>query len=475
MARRVMSARIEVVLVALVLAFFIDTALVGEIASIAFPIAYAALRPRSAPALLVLISGMQDGRGLSLTGGYIAFALVSLIMVVRLGATELLLPNHRHLQNVVVPTPLKALVVGALIVTVYGFLITAIYELHGIWPRGLSRPFWIVTPVIALMIITGYYAAKLSVVSSSGVECLRTAAIVVLVHELAVMVLQLFFEQDSFRSLEGQIVVSEGTELIVPREFGFPRLNGPFLSPNALATNAAAMMVITFVLARRKHFGITAVLLFLFLGTAVSLGTLSKSNLLFFMAVPLVLCFYAENRARTLLVLLVCVTPVMVWSLQNRDIIEGAFRFSMLDTSYRGAAWYAVFEHFHPIMWIVGAGIGFWRDFFEATIGLSISEPHSYVLSIPGTFGVIGIAYYLMLGAILLWCVYRAPVDEKRLKAALWMLICALFIREGVTDQTVLGNTPFTFILWLTISLIFLLVEQSKQSSRQASTVIKKR
>lgn len=101
--------------------------------------------------------------------------------------------------------------------------------------------------------------------------------------------------------------------------------------------------------------------------------------------------------------------------------------------------------------WIFGVGVSAWPEFFQQQVGIPLSDPHSVVLSIPGTFGLVGILFYVMLLSLFANRFRPDAADERRL--AVYLLLLLFLGKDLVSIPVLIGNTPLTFLIWLILGL----------------------
>jgi hypothetical protein len=100
---------------------------------------------------------------------------------------------------------------------------------------------------------------------------------------------------------------------------------------------------------------------------------------------------------------------------------------------------------------VFGTGIAYWPVFLERTVGFSLSDPHTWVLSIPGTYGLIGIAFYGLLGLFLF---NSARQTSGYLRSVAIGLACMFFIVDASSIPYVIGNTPITMMIWAALAAL---------------------
>jgi hypothetical protein len=139
---------------------------------------------------------------------------------------------------------------------------------------------------------------------------------------------------------------------------------------------------------------------------------------------------------------------------KSPDLIQlGAELFRVQSSlGYRGIAWSATVSEFGFSDWLIGTGLASWPVFFEKYAGVPLADPHSWLLSIPGTFGLPGILYYTLV-FITLAGAWKSAKDERGCRVAITLLILLVFVRDLVAVPVLLGNTPLAFLVWLAMAI----------------------
>ena len=242
----------------------------------------------------------------------------------------------------------------------------------------------------------------------------------------------------------GEAQLTEDTPL------GFPRLTGSYLTPIGFAMYVAFMFSLWEAHCRRDRFSGWQALGYILVGVLLTFMSLSKGIAIYFIASVLVLLMLSP---RFLIPAMACGIGFCIWvvNLVGTDAISEAFRIQQgtSNTSYRAIAWAETINHFSWFDWVFGTGFAYWPIFLERYAGFTLSDPHNYLLSIPGTYGVLGVAVYVLLaGCLLLVC--RHAGKYARLSAASLMVM--FFIANAVSIPYVIGNTPITAVIWAAIA-----------------------
>jgi len=303
------------------------------------------------------------------------------------------------------------------------------------------------------MVLSGYFSRLVIDLGESNRRLLGGLAMLCLVHALIIGLLQIPFGQAVYRSGTNLAQVEATKQLVEDGAIGFARINGPFLSPNTLGYEILLLAMIVIV-TRYDAARFRVACLYVIAGAAAVLLSMSKAALGYYGLSCLVLSTFLIGRARTFVLMVTAAAALpFVLSSDFVQLVFAVFRFQEGTLGTRQWAWAAVIDHLRLSDWIFGIGVGAWPDFFTKYIGHSLSDPHSLVLSLPGSYGVMGVTFYVML----LWTFRHSPnspaVGHSRRLG--WALLVLLFLVKDLADlPSVLGNTPQTYLVWLLMGLV---------------------
>jgi hypothetical protein len=259
--------------------------------------------------------------------------------------------------------------------------------------------------------------------------------------------------QEFYRSVGSLAKVELSSQLMEAGAIGFVRINGPFLSPNAFGYTMILLATLSFLTlfntARLRVF-----FLYLIVGLAAVLLSTSKALLGYYGLVCAVLFGFVARRGVIVLVYAIGFA-ILGWFLTSDyfQLLLQIFRVQDGSLGSRQSAWLAVIEGLQPLDWIFGVGLSAWPPFMLERVGLPLSDPHSLPLSIAGTFGVLGVLFYVALITLLVRHALQADTDDLR-RRGIWLLLLLFLVKDLVSIPTVLGNTPLTFMIWLLLGLV---------------------
>lgn len=194
------------------------------------------------------------------------------------------------------------------------------------------------------------------------------------------------------------------------------------------------------------------VLFFALTGGAAVMLSMSKALLGYYALSMLVLVRFAFGRAALISTLLLgALVAYVLMSPDTWQFLFDVFRVQQGTLGSREWSWLAVVRELSAVDWIFGVGVSAWPEFFQQQVGIPLSDPHSVVLSIPGTYGLVGILFYVMLLSLLATR-YQPHVADKR-RLAVYLLLLLFLGKDLVSIPVLIGNTPLTFLIWLILGL----------------------
>src|SRR5690606_3546650 len=117
--------------------------------------------------------------------------------------------------------------------------------------------------------------------------------------------------------------------------------------------------------------------------------------------------------------------------------------------------------------YLIGIGPYTWENYFTENIGVRIQDPHSFIFSVPGGYGVLGVALYLSLGWVITFKGFLSRNEKARI-AAVGLLVIT-FIKDISTIPTPLGTTHFTFLYWLLFTMMLYYANSAQKSAPDIS------
>lgn len=419
--------------------FFADIAPFSNWDGLLVGVVMAVALPYLAPYLLVIISTLQDAPGISGVGWYVGFTIVGLLVIFAGWNAYLFKSRKKYIID---------LLFISLAVVIYAIFSSLIQQWLG-YPQAASRLPILVGGLMLFMIFVGISIC--SMFENEKKDIVVTFLCLVLGHSVIVSLLQTI-DPTFFHSVAGIIEINKSQQLSIATAFGFPRITGTYLTPNGWAY----CNILLLLLALRLHYvgaDITRKGLLVFFVVSIFFATMAFSKaLLIFVLLSSCLMYWQIKRLEALVV------GVAVWTFGmisfytiDFSALASAFRLDKVSyDSYRYEMWYAILSQFDLQDWLFGVGLGYWPIFFQTYLGIPESDPHSILLSIPGTFGVLGVFLY----AFLLVALIRLYVTGSGFNKSLTLILFILFfVKDIISYPYFLGNTPLTALIW---ALLFL-------------------
>lgn len=419
-----------------------DIAPVGSTA-VVYLITWGLLTPKAIPALLVLAASVQDATGFSNRWSYIAFLVLGCVFLVKnvigrtlSGSLVLSTPGTKRLVTV------AALGAGTV---AYGVSVSLINDILGGPDQDPGRPAAAIGALMMLMLLTGVLA---SLRANRDVHLRRrvvVAAWLGLANILLVTAAQIALGPFTGHSEFGVTVIRSATQLTESSALGIPRLTGTLVHPNSLPLFATLLAMVAIIMrpGGRPPWGLGIVVLVA--GGVAGVLALSKAGIA--LAVMTAAVFFwvrwGWRSAIGPLVLGGCLVLANV----NWSTWGAALRFGWGSDSYRDQAWRAVLSDLTVRDWIFGTGLAHWPVFFQRRLGVALIDPHNVVLSVSGTFGLVGLGFYGFLLVSLLRVALTTRTDSSRIAAL--FLAGLLFGKDLVTVPSLLSNTTSSYLVWL--------------------------
>jgi len=337
------------------------------------------------------------------------------------------------------------------IVVVYATAMSALQAHLDGFEQAEGRPFLMVGGLMLVMIVTGYVASAVLGPDAAERRRLGWLAAAALAHALLVGALQIPLGQEYYRSGDNLAKVEASRQLVEEGALGFARINGPFLSPNAFGYTILLLALVV-VIALWRSARARAFLFYVVAGGAAVMLSLSKALLGYYGLAVLVQFRYVAGRLAAALAVVAASAAVLAFaSTSLYPILLAVFRVQEGGLGSRQFAWLAVLRELRLQDWLFGVGLSAWPVFFEHQVGIPLSDPHSLPLSVAGTFGIVGVLFYLLLVGTLLRALARARDEAGRV--AILLLLLLFLLKDLVSIPAVLGNTPLTFLVWLLLGL----------------------
>lgn len=398
--------------------------------------------------LLIAVCVYQDSPGLSSWGWYLAFLFVSIILI------------KRNIKGVLKAITGNYLILFATVLIAYVILISAIYNYTGVFPQSPQRPYLIVGLLIYLMIISAYAGILELNKNAKYYNTLSVITALLLLHAIGVAVGQIFYGPLFLSSAYGSSAILESSQLIEASTLGIPRLTGTYNTPNGFAFCGILLSLIYYMSQENRKIGLKDALIYLTITLFFSVVAQSKALILFSLLSFIAFTFLMiqKQSIRYVLVLLVSIFVLLLLSV-NSDIsksdfstILSSFRaeniVDLKSFGYRSLAWSYVLTGLPDFAWLTGTGLSHWPIFFFEKLPFTLSDPHTFVLSYIGTFGLPGVMFFFY---ILFRILKRYHTASSQRKFLLIALLIILLVKDLVSTPYLLGNTPLTFLIWLLI------------------------
>jgi hypothetical protein len=459
-----MFSRDNLKLLIICLGFFIvaDLGIATKYDAVIYIAGIAIIFRRFTPYLLILVATMQDAPGFAPPSDYISFCFLFTILFSRflLGYID---------SSSRIPIFLKRVTLGALLVITYGLYNSIFFG----YTQSSDRPYYLVWGLMSVMVISGVVAATEIARQRQGLKKLKIVAIVCILHILMVLSFQVKYGVDFLKSPIGAEAIHIENKEFLEANWGLIRLTGTFLSPNAASLAAALLCMLIIISYQNQGVGYFFIGLYSLMGLFICILTLNKSMVIFYAGSTLFLIWY---RSKKLFVALGGLALIGFVYLATSKIAGKLWYVASLAFRWRGIAflgeraimWGAVINEFSWKEWILGTGLSHWPELFARYEKFPEKDPHSLLLSIPGTFGIVGIIYYLAI-AYILFKFLRDKLVWKRMISMCLILI--IFIRDLVEIPLFLHNSPMSYLIWLNLGLLFIgtIPAYGKLSSEQPS------
>jgi len=430
-------------IVGLLVLIVADAGIATEYDAVILAIVLAAIFPRYLLGLTILIVSMQNAPGASGMSWYVGFSAMAVIAFFR--QIRIVLGNPEHFFR------LPPIVLLAMLVILYGTTTSTIFALAGGPAQDPSRPFLMVGGLMIVAIWLGNYFSVMIRLNKIKFREYVPIVWLTLGHSLFLVMGQIAIDPIFLNRPPDASDADVAAQLVTATALGIPRITGQFLSPNTMALYFILIFLILFGSRPKWTLSRNWFLFWIVGGLIVSLASLSKAITL--MILVSILNAIARKLGWVLTVIFglsLATIVVAVVNIQVFEILKESFRFSneLSGNSLRNRTWTAVLTEFTASNWIFGTGLSHWPSFLEKTIGIRLSDPHSFALSVPGTFGLAGVLFYLyMIGKLI-----RTSLRSRGGRRFVIAVLLSLFlIRDLFGIPYVFGNTPLTFLIWFVL------------------------
>ncbi|RMG35869.1 MAG: O-antigen ligase domain-containing protein [Methanobacteriota archaeon] len=420
-----------------------DIGLLTEADGALYALLLSVLIPTLAPYLLIALCSFQGMAGLSVFWWYGGTTLLGSLLI------------YRILIGRMMRFKIEPLLFSAMLVVLYVAVASLLQGHLDGYPQSASRPPILVAILMMMMMGSGFSAYCQMESDPLAGQRLKWLTYVLIINGLSIAVLKILFGQNFLASEGGQAEIGVASQLVEPSAIGIPRAIGTYLTPNGFALCYSLLMLLPLLVHRERINGYY-VIAFSFVTGLISLLTLSKAILIFSLLSIAILMIQTRYLKRSfmlaiafMLALVFLFSNLLDWEsllIAFRVPVGGAADFS---DSYRGEAWQAVLNNFEFPDWLFGTGLSHWKIFFQQELGFSLSDPHNWLLSIPGTYGLMGVIFYIYIGVLLICIAWKQKGGQRALALILLVLI---FVKDLASIPYLIGNTPITLLIWLLIA-----------------------
>lgn len=425
--------------------------LVTEADGAIFAAAISIIFPGMCPYLLLMLASVQDLPGLSKNFAYVGFIFVFLVMCARQFVI------YRFYQTKKLGSPREVMSAmgifpfAGVMLIIYAFMTSTVYDAFNIFDQFSDKPFIIVAGMMIIMIVSAVMTIGEISTSAQKVKAYVAVCSICIFQSLAAGILQLMNGPAFLHSQSGFEANEEAAQIMEASVLGFPRITSSYLSPNAFALSVAVLFMIIVGLKGNSYKNKKFAIFYFIIGIFVSAITLSKAMIVFFLLTSLVL-MWKSSKTTLALVGAAAITFLLKthidWSLVNV-----ALRLHGSDLGIRTAAWNLIRKEFGVTEWLFGTGLSYWNSFFLAHLGTTLSDPHSFIYSIPGMFGILGVFFYIALAAVVMKQIFFGKGNKPVIAAMLFVL---LFIKDLASMPCVFSNTTVSYMIWICIMSLYM-------------------
>jgi hypothetical protein len=291
-----------------------------------------------------------------------------------------------------------------------------------------------------------------------GLEKLKWVMLLGIFHGVLALFLQLAIDPGLFRSNAGLLAMfdKDASYMLEEQNLGRMRLMGVQMSPNTVGYVIALQFMLVIRSYGSAAIGYGFILMFFLIGVTQGVLTMSRSEMFFALGSTVALATYRNKRLLYGTMIVVALGMVLLFAdpkiagLSVEDISILFRSKAPGDLGVREELWKAVIREFRWDDWLFGVGLSHWRIFFGSHAGIPAADPHTYLLSAPGMFGILGTLFYVFT-AVILTSVFRGSDQRNSLLALLLILI--LFFKDLVSFPCYIQNSPLSFLIWLSLTL----------------------
>ncbi len=414
-----------------------------DAAIVAFTIAI--FFPSVSPLLLLTITSIQDAPGMAGVAWYVGFTLVGSILFAYAVIRSFLKGEDFLTVNI--------WGVCATIVILFATVVSLVNVMFSGYEQVSERSPLMVGGLMIFMVWVGILAVQILKYEPEGRKAVIWVVVMLLIHGIGIALLQAIVDPMLMTSSYGLEEIKNALQLTQVTGLGIPRIHGAFLSPNAFALCMTLLALVGLAHREYELISIKFVGVWCVFGVVLCLLSQSKSISLLFILTTIFMLLQIKAWRLVIALCLLCL-PVLSWVIvsQAPDDLVSAFRISheLSGDSYRAQAWHAVILNFNWYDWLIGIGLSHWPVFFESYIGVRLADPHTWLLSIPGTFGMPGVIFYFAVIFSLIKVVNKGVGSTKAVAMSMLVL---LLVKDMFSVQYLIGNTPLSFLIWFILSM----------------------
>ncbi len=412
-----------------------------------FAVAAALVLPVWRPYIVLLVISVHDAPGQADPYIYAAVTGIGLIMLVSTAIVRVTAGPTTNSQET-----FRRLSAFSIAVVFFGIASSYWHHRLGLHEQSAERPYYIVGGLIILMLLLGAMSHKAIENDPLSSVRLRTICMLAIGHMMLVALLQLKMGPQFLASANGIHSIESAHELIDGGSRGMARLTGPFLSPNTLAMLPAFYLCLYLRGTRQRMISDSFIIAFLTVGFMASLLGGARSMFAYYFAGAAAL-MWTKSPVRVLALSLLALPMLVVVSIPWDEMLMMMRMQDLQELGTRGEFWQASLQNMSAQDWLWGFGISHWPVFFTYYTGSSTSDPHNWVLSMGGNYGIVGLFFYFVLGCLLL---HKSLTGPKKFRAIAVCLGLMFFGRDLANTQYVMNNHPMCCLYWLTIGSVFL-------------------
>lgn len=410
-----------------------------------FAVTAALLFPQWRACILLMVLSVQDAPGQVVPFDYLGVAGISALMILTAALQRSAAPPTAATVE------FRGLLRLALLLVAYGIFSSAVQQHFGLHQQAESRPYAIIGCLMGMMMTTGYLAHReLSADPLSSVR-IQTISICILSHIFLMAGLQVFLGPMFGSSPQGAEEMRQLFQMIDGGARGMARLTGPFLSPNILASVPGLFMLIILRYSRSPNISPSFIAAFFIIGMAAAFLGGARTMFVFYLAGTAAMTWTLSPRYTILAGVLL--TPlILVVNIPWSELLVMMRLKNLQSLGVRGELWQATLAYMDAGDWLFGYGLTHFPVFVKTVLGYYGSDPHNWILSAAGMFGVLGLLFY----AVLIRKLARKCFSFSSKERAIAVCLLLFFIgREFGNTQYVLNNNPLCCLYWIAISLVF--------------------